>query len=201
MADDSIWDSWEDFADSGDIDKHVENGLNINGTDYANYDEKLKPNKKKTDGRNDDSEGRNSLSPQPGFRILARPAVVHEDDQNRTAYTPQLKILRRPGKSSEQQRYEDEQRRLAAQQPVKTLAQREAAYAAARQRIMGNEKNKSGNETHAKSGGTAQENRSSSRPEHLRRFSKSKNHQNGSTTEVRRQPKGAQNSKGFKNNR
>jgi len=59
---------------------------------------------------------------------------------SRTAYKPQLKILKRPEKSpSEMRSEEEERRRLMAQNPVRTLAQREAAYAEARQRIMGDD--------------------------------------------------------------
>ena len=55
----------------------------------------------------------------------------------RTPFTPQLKILKRPEKSSEERRIAEQKKGLSAQQPVRTLAQREAAYAEARQRIMG----------------------------------------------------------------
>jgi len=62
---------------------------------------------------------------------------------DRTPFTPQLKILKRPEKNNEEQRIAEQKKGLAAQQPVRTLAQREAAYAEARQRIMGVENHSS----------------------------------------------------------
>lgn len=56
---------------------------------------------------------------------------------SRTPFIPQLKILKRPDKISEEQRKAELRKGAGAQQPVRTLAQREAAYAEARQRIMG----------------------------------------------------------------
>lgn len=54
---------------------------------------------------------------------------------NRTAYIPQVKILRRPGAQNSSQEFDQDQ--LSKSQPLKTLAEREAAYAEARKRIMG----------------------------------------------------------------
>ena len=62
---------------------------------------------------------------------------------NRTPFTPQLKILKRPEKTSEERRLAEQKKGLGSQQPVRTLAQREAAYAEARQRIMGVENHSS----------------------------------------------------------
>ncbi|XP_076824362.1 SUZ RNA-binding domain-containing-like isoform X2 [Clavelina lepadiformis] len=196
MADDGVWDSWEDFADSGDIDRHVEQELNFtNGTQLHDQD---KSKKLKTlydpNGKPAMKVERNNPSPQSGIKILPRPIVVHEEDQNRTAYTPQLKILKRPEKSTEEQRLAEEERcRQQAKQPVRTLAQREAAYAEARQRIMGVEANHTNDVT-------VKQSAVDNRPENLKRYSKQSRGQNGSV-DIKRQPKGPNNGKGFRNNR
>nr|CAB3266773.1 SUZ domain-containing protein 1-like [Phallusia mammillata] len=191
MAEEGIWDSWEDFADCGDLDKHVDEDLNMQSRSYT------KNNKEKTKSVKQNHTDQNNTIAPGGIRILQRPVVVHEEDQNRTAYVPQLKILKRPEKSlTQQQREEEERKRQMAQNPVRSLAQREAAYAEARQRIMGENMAQENNGKHSNSSSDA-------RPENLKRFSKTKqSHQNGHGGDVKRQPKGPNsNSRGFKTNR
>ncbi|XP_022090299.1 SUZ domain-containing protein 1-like [Acanthaster planci] len=65
--------------------------------------------------------------------------IMLQEDSIRTAYQPQLKILRRPTGSDGSEDLGKESKQAVAQ--TKSLAEREAAYAAARRRIMGSAAN------------------------------------------------------------
>ncbi|XP_043242551.1 SUZ domain-containing protein 1-like [Amphibalanus amphitrite] len=71
--------------------------------------------------------------PGPQERLMVR---VQGDEAGRTQYVPagpQITILKRPDQANRERRNEQERSR----QPAKTLQQREAEYAEARQRILG----------------------------------------------------------------
>ncbi|XP_063072434.1 SUZ domain-containing protein 1-like [Engraulis encrasicolus] len=108
MEDDEVSDNWEDAADSGEIERRLEAQLKIN--------EKAKK-----------SSGTGSSSP-------VRTAMVIQDESLPAAPPPQIRILKRPS-SNGSLGNAAAQNRPAVQ--VKSLAQREAEYAEARQRILG----------------------------------------------------------------
>ncbi|XP_002731160.1 SUZ RNA-binding domain-containing-like isoform X2 [Saccoglossus kowalevskii] len=62
------------------------------------------------------------------------PAMLIEEDSTRTAYQPQLKILKRPGIQNDQNTNKTETEKQATR---KSLEQREKEYAEARIRIFG----------------------------------------------------------------
>lgn len=135
MADETTWDSWEDFADSAELDKHVDQHLRMNnGCVSDDLCETEMQFSRCTDHSSTGDTFDNTSNSTTQFRILPRP-VVHEDDVNRTAYTPQVKILRRPGLESGMLPDKDKEKQKS--QPARSLAEREAAYAEARKRIMG----------------------------------------------------------------
>ncbi|KAF7657284.1 hypothetical protein LDENG_00029050 [Lucifuga dentata] len=106
--DEEVAESWEEAADSGEMEKRLE--------------EKLRISQK-------EKELSNSSSRSP-----LKAAIVIQDDTLPAAPPPQIRILKRPtsngslGSSSNQNRPTPQ---------VKSLAQREAEYAEARKRILG----------------------------------------------------------------
>ncbi|KAL2091575.1 hypothetical protein ACEWY4_013838 [Coilia grayii] len=108
MEDDEVSDNWEEAADSGEIERRLEAKLKIS--------EKAKK-----------SCGGSGSSP-------VRTAMVIQDDSLPAAPPPQIRILKRPS-SNGSLGNATALSRPAVQ--VKSLAQREAEYAEARQRILG----------------------------------------------------------------
>nr|XP_039257542.1 SUZ domain-containing protein 1-like isoform X1 [Styela clava] len=184
MAEEDIWDSWEDFADSNDLDKHVDQHLQLtNGNSH-----KEENGSKFSDDDQDFSDdfictGENNVNNGTQFRILPRP-VVHEEDQHRTSYKPQVKILKRPGKDLQDD--DKKAKDKLKSQPARSLAERQAAYAEARNRIMGH------GVTQGDSNATVSNSASSSKSRSEHRKSKSKKSDSPKTksAQVERLPKG-----------
>ncbi|PIK39757.1 putative SUZ domain-containing protein 1-like isoform X1 [Apostichopus japonicus] len=99
MAEEDVWDDWEDMADSGELDKRLE------------MEKKLQDEKGLFQHRN------------------------HDEDSQRTAYQPQLRILKRQSGSGAQSQANSSDGN--SKNKSKTLAEREAEYAEARLRILG----------------------------------------------------------------
>ncbi|KAM6927765.1 SUZ RNA-binding domain-containing-like [Xenentodon cancila] len=108
MEDDEVAESWEEAADSGEIERRLEAKLKIN-------QEAKKPSLK--------SGG----SP-------VRTAIVIQDDSLPAAPPPQIRILKRPSNNGTTGNSTSLSR---PSQQMKSLAQREAEYAEARRRILG----------------------------------------------------------------
>ncbi|XP_007246302.1 SUZ domain-containing protein 1 [Astyanax mexicanus] len=108
MEEEEVAESWEEAADSGEMEKRLEEKLRIS------QKERL-------------SSGSSGRSP-------IRTAIMIQDDSLPAAPPPQIRILKRPtsngslGSSATQNRPSPQ---------VKSLAQREAEYAEARKRILG----------------------------------------------------------------
>ncbi|XP_062871024.1 SUZ domain-containing protein 1 isoform X2 [Trichomycterus rosablanca] len=108
MEDEEVAESWEEAADSGEMERRLE--------------EKLQISQKKR------------LSSGSSGRLPLKTAIVIQDDSLPAAPPPQIRILKRPtsngslGPSKAQNRPSPQ---------VKSLAQREAEYAEARKRILG----------------------------------------------------------------
>uniref|UniRef100_A0A8C4R4F9 SUZ RNA-binding domain-containing n=1 Tax=Eptatretus burgeri TaxID=7764 RepID=A0A8C4R4F9_EPTBU len=98
-----VCDDWEEAADTGELERRLDAKL------------KLQEN---TKGRAD----------PPQF-----PVLLHEEENQRTAYVPQIRILKRPVSNGAA----GLRPTPPPPTPTKSLAQREAEYAAARQRILG----------------------------------------------------------------
>ncbi|XP_068754266.1 SUZ RNA-binding domain-containing-like [Montipora capricornis] len=112
--DEDIWDSWEDMADSGELERRME--------------EREKQVRKK-----------DQKPPAPSMKLQenknSSSSVMMQEDSHRTLYKPQLRILKRPdsGGSNQSSAQEDTKGK-----PVhKTFAERQAQYAEARARILG----------------------------------------------------------------
>lgn len=105
MADEDVWDSWEDMEDSGELDKRLE------------LEKKAQEDK--------------SSSSSSGSNI----GMIFSEDSHRTAYQPQLRILKRQTGSGDQSVGNNQDGN--PKNKSKTLAEREAAYAEARLRILG----------------------------------------------------------------
>ncbi|XP_048033905.1 SUZ domain-containing protein 1 isoform X1 [Megalobrama amblycephala] len=108
MDDEEVAESWEEAADSGEMERRLEEKLRIS------QKERL-------------SSGSSSRSPM-------RTAIVIQDDSLPAAPPPQIRILKRPS-SNGSLGSSVTQTRPSPQ--VKSLAQREAEYAEARKRILG----------------------------------------------------------------
>ncbi|XP_071840152.1 SUZ RNA-binding domain-containing-like [Apostichopus japonicus] len=104
MAEEDVWDDWEDMADSGELDKRLE------------MEKKLQ-----------DEKGANQTG-------VPTSGIMTEDSQ-RTAYQPQLRILKRQSGSGAQSQANSSDGN--SKNKSKTLAEREAEYAEARLRILG----------------------------------------------------------------
>ncbi|XP_068598992.1 SUZ RNA-binding domain-containing-like [Brachionichthys hirsutus] len=108
MEDEEIAESWEEAADSGEIERRLEAKLKINRQSQKS------------------SFGTGS-SP-------VRTAVVIPDDSLPAAPPPQIRILKRPSNNGTTGNPASSSR---PSQQMKSLAQREAEYAEARRRILG----------------------------------------------------------------
>ncbi|TRZ02452.1 hypothetical protein DNTS_030280 [Danionella cerebrum] len=108
MDDDEVADSWEEAADSGEMERRLEEKLRIS------QKERL-------------SSGNSSRSPM-------RTAIVIQDDSLPAAPPPQIRILKRPSSNGSLGSFALQSR---PSPQVKSLAQREAEYAEARKRILG----------------------------------------------------------------
>lgn len=107
-----VVDSWEEAADSGELDRQLEQ-LRLS--------------------REQQVAAAATARPAPQERLMVR---VQGEEAGRTQYVPagpQITILKRPDQAGRERRGEQERSR----QPTKTLQQREADYAEARQRILG----------------------------------------------------------------
>lgn len=112
--DEDIWDSWEDMADSGELERRMEE----REKQVREKDEKA------------------STAEQYILQETKRSSpVMMKEDTNRTLYKPQLKILKRPDSGGTNSSNNQE---TTKSKPVhKTLAERQAQYAEARARILG----------------------------------------------------------------
>lgn len=111
--DEDIWDSWEDMADSGELERRMEE-------------------REKQVRENDEKKASTSLKSQ---EIKNSSSVMMQEDSTRTQYKPQLRILKRPDSGGSNQSSTQDNTKS---KPVhKTLAEREAQYAEARARILG----------------------------------------------------------------
>lgn len=108
MEDEEVAESWEEAADSGEIERRLEAKLKIN------------------------EEAKKSSLGSSGSPV--RTAIVIQDDSLPAAPPPQIRILKRPSNNGTAGNSVSSAR--PAQQ-MKSLAQREAEYAEARRRILG----------------------------------------------------------------
>ncbi|XP_015231603.1 SUZ domain-containing protein 1-like [Cyprinodon tularosa] len=108
MEDEEVAESWEEAAESGEIERRLEAKLKIN-------QEAKKTNLK------------SASSP-------VRTAIVVQDDSLPAAPPPQIRILKRPSNNGSTGNSTSSSR---PSQQMKSLAQREAEYAEARRRILG----------------------------------------------------------------
>lgn len=108
MEDEEVAESWEEAADSGEIERRLEAKLKIN------------------------QEAKSKKSNAGGSPI--RTAMVIQDDSLPAAPPPQIRILKRPSNNGTAGKAASSSR---PSQHTKTLAQREAEYAEARRRILG----------------------------------------------------------------
>lgn len=107
MDDEDVAESWEEAADSGEIERRLEAKLKIN-----------------------EEAKKASLSSRSS---PIRTAIVIQDDSLPAAPPPQIRILKRPTNNDTSSSSTSSVRPLQ----TKTLAQREAEYAEARRRILG----------------------------------------------------------------
>ncbi|XP_008318076.1 SUZ domain-containing protein 1 [Cynoglossus semilaevis] len=108
MEDEDVAESWEEAADSGEIERRLEAKLKIT------------------------REARKSSSSSSGSFVQT--AVMIQDDSLPAAPPPQIKILKRPSNNGTIGNPASSSR---PSQQTKSLAQREAEYAEARRRILG----------------------------------------------------------------
>lgn len=108
MEDEEVAESWEEAADSGEIERRLEAKLKIN------------------------QEAKRSSFGSIGSPI--RTAIVIQDDSLPAAPPPQIRILKRPTNNGTAGNTASSTR---PSQQMKSLAQREAEYAEARRRILG----------------------------------------------------------------
>lgn len=108
MEDEEVAESWEEAADSGEIERRLEAKLKIN------------------------QEAKKSSLGLGGSPV--RTAIVIQDDSLPAAPPPQIRILKRPTNNGTAGNLASSTR---PSQQMKSLAQREAEYAEARKRILG----------------------------------------------------------------
>lgn len=108
MEDDEVAESWEEAADSGEIERRLEAKLKIN------------------------QETKKSSLSSGGSPV--RTAIVIQDESLPAAPPPQIRILKRPTNNGTTGNPAASSR---PSQQMKSLAQREAEYAEARRRILG----------------------------------------------------------------
>ncbi|KAL9970569.1 hypothetical protein ACROYT_G022969 [Oculina patagonica] len=111
--DEDIWDSWEDMADSGELERRME--------------EREKQVREK-----DQKASNTSIKLQ---EAKTGSPVLMQEDTNRTIYKPQLRILKRPDSGGTN--HTNNQGSSKDKPAHKTLAERQAQYAEARARILG----------------------------------------------------------------
>ncbi|XP_037535434.1 SUZ domain-containing protein 1 [Nematolebias whitei] len=107
MEDEEVAESWEEAADSGEIERRLEAKLKIN------------------------QEAKKSNLKSSGSPV--RTAIVIQDDSLPAAPPPQIRILKRPSNNGTTGNSASSR----PSQQMKSLAQREAEYAEARRRILG----------------------------------------------------------------
>uniref|UniRef100_UPI0037E8AA5A SUZ RNA-binding domain-containing-like n=1 Tax=Semicossyphus pulcher TaxID=241346 RepID=UPI0037E8AA5A len=107
MEDEEVAESWEEAADSGEIERRLEAKLKIN------------------------QEAKKSSLGSAGSPV--RTAIVIQDDSLPAAPPPQIRILKRPSNNGTTGNAAS----TRPSQQMKSLAQREAEYAEARRRILG----------------------------------------------------------------
>ncbi|XP_068449951.1 SUZ RNA-binding domain-containing-like [Clinocottus analis] len=107
MEDEEVAESWEEAADSGEIERRLEAKLKINQAAKK-------------------SSLRSGGSP-------VKTAIVIQDDSMPAAPPPQIRILKRPSNNGTAGNLAS----TRPSQQMKSLAQREAEYAEARRRILG----------------------------------------------------------------
>ncbi|XP_035487120.1 SUZ domain-containing protein 1 [Scophthalmus maximus] len=107
MEDDEVAESWEEAADSGEIERRLEAKLKIN------------------------QEAKKSSLCSGGSPVQT--AIVIQDDSLPAAPPPQIRILKRPSNNGSAGNPASSSR----PSQMKSLAQREAEYAEARKRILG----------------------------------------------------------------
>ncbi|KAM3878194.1 SUZ RNA-binding domain-containing-like [Diretmus argenteus] len=108
MEDEEVAESWEEAADSGEIERRLEAKMKIN------------------------QEAKKSSLSLGGSPM--RTAIVIQDDSLPAAPPPQIRILKRPSNNGTTGNPASYSR---PSQQMKSLAQREAEYAEARKRILG----------------------------------------------------------------
>ncbi|XP_029007192.1 SUZ domain-containing protein 1-like [Betta splendens] len=108
MEDEEVAESWEEAADSGEIERRFEAKLKIN------------------------QEAKRSSMGLGGSPV--RTAIVIQDESLPAAPPPQIRILKRPSNNGTTGSSASSSR---PSQQMKSLAQREAEYAEARRRILG----------------------------------------------------------------
>ncbi|KAJ8395146.1 hypothetical protein AAFF_G00036020 [Aldrovandia affinis] len=108
MEDEEVTENWEEAADSGEMERRLE--------------EKLRISQKE------------KMSSSGSGRSPMRTAIVIQDDSLPAAPPPQIRILKRPSSNGSLGSPVAPNRPLPQ---VKSLAQREAEYAEARRRILG----------------------------------------------------------------
>ncbi|XP_028854597.1 SUZ domain-containing protein 1-like [Denticeps clupeoides] len=108
MEDEEVAESWEEAADSGEIERRLEASMKIR-----------EKSKKQSDGSGS---------------FAVRTAVVIPDESLPAAPPPQIRILKRPSSNGTLSSLASSARPTPQ---VKSLAQREAEYAEARRRILG----------------------------------------------------------------
>ncbi|XP_069009225.1 SUZ RNA-binding domain-containing-like [Embiotoca jacksoni] len=108
MEDEEVAESWEEAADSGEIERRLEAKLKIN------------------------QEAKKSSVKSGGSPV--RTAIVIQDESLPAAPPPQIRILKRPSNNGTTGNAASSSR---PSQQMKSLAQREAEYAEARRRILG----------------------------------------------------------------
>lgn len=117
MADETV-DSWEDLEDNGELDKQLQNLVPSQSSTSNNSSSSNKESSKQSDG------------------VVSPVATLQEDSDGRTAYKPSVRILKREPNASG---HNNPSPSVRPQQnkPIRTLEEREAAYAEARLRILG----------------------------------------------------------------
>ncbi|KAJ7306598.1 hypothetical protein JRQ81_009984 [Phrynocephalus forsythii] len=128
MEDEEVAESWEEAADSGEIDRRLEKKLKITQKE-RNAEDRC--------SREVEQEPTGLLSLSFGSRKSKSPPkvpIVIQDDSLPPGPPPQIRILKRPTSNGVLSNPNSTSRPAF---PVKSLAQREAEYAEARKRILG----------------------------------------------------------------
>ncbi|XP_065061039.1 SUZ domain-containing protein 1-like [Rhopilema esculentum] len=108
--DDDVLDSWEDAADTGELEKRMEQ-------------------------REKELRVKEEVEKNQELKGLAVGALAPAEELGRSEYVPQIRILKRENGPTLQNVKQVDKK------PLKTLAEKEAEYAAARARILGSYSN------------------------------------------------------------